>query len=92
MTADSSTVEVEFYWRPGCGFCLSLRSALRGTDLTVREVNIWEDPEAAARVRSVADGNEVVPTVFVGDEALVNPSASEVVAAHRRQSPDAGAS
>jgi mycoredoxin len=30
------------------------------------EINIWEDPQAAARVRSVANGNETVPTVFVG--------------------------
>lgn len=29
--------------------------------------------EAAARVRSVARGNETVPTVFVGEVGLVNP-------------------
>ena len=29
------------------------------------EVNIWKDPAAAAFVRSVADGNETVPTVTV---------------------------
>jgi mycoredoxin len=72
---------VEFYWRPGCGFCSALRSGLAKTDLTVQEVNIWEDPEAAARVRAVANGNEVVPTVFVGDKSLVNPSVAQVLAA-----------
>ncbi|MFB9902719.1 glutaredoxin family protein [Allokutzneria oryzae] len=72
---------VEFYWRPGCGFCSALRAGLSRTDLTVREVNIWEDPDAAARVRAVANGNEVVPTVFVGEKSLVNPSVAEVVAA-----------
>jgi len=34
----------------------------------------------------VADGNEVVPTVRVGDEALVNPSLDDIVAAIGRQS------
>lgn len=50
-------------------------------------INIWDDPKAAAFVRSVAKGNEVVPTVVVGDVAMVNPSAAEVVAA--RQSAEA---
>jgi hypothetical protein len=49
--------------------------------------NIWDDPEAAAVVRSVADGNETVPTVRVGDVALVNPSADEVLAVLAREAP-----
>lgn len=36
--------------------------------------NIWERPEDAAIVRSIADGNETVPTVIVGPVAMVNPS------------------
>ena len=36
--------------------------------------NIWEDPHDAAIVRSIADGNETVPTVIIGPVALVNPS------------------
>jgi hypothetical protein len=47
-------------------------------DLQFSLVNIWEDPEAAAFVRSVARGNETVPTVTVGDVALVNPSVGEL--------------
>ena len=47
-------------------------------------VNIWEDPEAAAFVRSVARGNETVPTVTAGDTVMVNPSASQVIAAAKR--------
>jgi hypothetical protein len=53
----------------------------------VREVNIWEDPEAAARVRAVARGNETVPTVFVGEHALVNPSIRQVTALVRETAP-----
>jgi hypothetical protein len=54
----------------------------------MREINIWEDPAAAARVRSVARGNETVPTVFVGEHALVNPSFRAVKAAVRQYAPE----
>jgi glutaredoxin len=73
-------VVVEVYWRPGCLFCSSLRAGLQRSGVAVREVNIWEDPEAAARVRSVTGGSETVPTVFVGDRVLVNPSLEQVLA------------
>lgn len=75
--------EIELYWRPGCASCRSLRAAMQGTGLPVREVNIWRDRKAAARVREVAGGNETVPTVFVGSRALVNPTAAQVLAAVR---------
>ncbi len=73
--------EVVVYTRPGCPFCFILRAGLRRSGLMFREVDIWEDPEAAAFVRSVAHGNETVPTVVVGDLAMVNPSARQVRAA-----------
>lgn len=78
---------VEVYWRPGCPFCSTLLRPLRRSGLNFREINIWEDPEAAARVRSVADGNETVPTVFIGDRAMVNPTARQVIAAARGEKP-----
>lgn len=42
--------------------------------------DIWENPEAAAVVRSAARGNETVPTVVVGGRALVNPTPQAVEA------------
>lgn len=69
---------VEFYWRPGCPFCVALRARLRKSGIPVREVNIWEDPAAAARVRAAANGNETVPTVFLGGRSLVNPTMAQV--------------
>ena len=71
------------YWRPGCMFCRRLRLVLRLHRLSVRLVNIWEDPEAAAFVRSVADGNETVPTVVIDGHPIVNPAPRLVVAALR---------
>jgi glutaredoxin-like protein len=72
---------VDFYWRPGCGFCMMLDRRLSKAGVTMHKHNIWDRPEAAAFVRSVARGNETVPTVVVGEQAMVNPSAKQVLAA-----------
>lgn len=74
----SSSSEIELYTRPGCPYCFTLRTGLRRAGLTFREINIWENPDAAAFVRSVANGNETVPTVVVGAVQMVNPSARRV--------------
>lgn len=76
--APSEITAVELYWRPGCPFSMTLQAKLQDSGLPVTEINIWEDSEAAARVRSVAGGNEVVPTVFVGEHAMVNPDLKQV--------------
>ncbi len=75
--------KVTLYWRPGCMFCMWLRLVLRRHHLRVDQVNIWKDPGAAAFVRSVANGNETVPTVVIDGRAVVNPAPGEVVAAIR---------
>lgn len=71
--------DVVFYWRPGCGFCMMLQRGLDGHGIAYDARNIWEDGEAAAYVRSVAGGNETVPTVLVGDTAMVNPTIDQVL-------------
>jgi len=76
---DETTLTV--YWRPGCFFCSTLLRRLDAAGLRYRAVDIWEDPEAAAFVRSVARGNETVPTVVVGDRVFVNPAFADVTAA-----------
>ena len=77
-TARTDASEIVVYTRPGCPYCFILRAGLRRAGLTFREINIWENPEAAAFVRSVANGNETVPTVTVGHVSMVNPSARRV--------------
>jgi glutaredoxin-like protein len=79
---------VTVYWRPGCPYCRRLRRDLRRVGLPAREINIWEDPAAAAAVRSVTGGNETVPTVMVADRALVNPAAFAVAAELSRAAPE----
>jgi glutaredoxin len=78
---------IDFYWRPGCGFCSLLRRGLDKAGIERVEHDIWADPDAAAIVRSVARGNETVPTVVIGDIGMVNPTAKQVVAVLREHAP-----
>ena len=72
--------QIDLYWRPGCGFCMSLRRQLDKLGIERVEHNIWDHPDTAATVRAHANGNETVPTVVVGDVGMVNPSARELAA------------
>jgi len=69
---------ITVYWRPGCGYCSSLLRGLDRLGVEFEAIDIWQNPDAAAFVRSVARGYETVPTVSVGEHHLVNPSAHEV--------------
>ena len=86
MTPTPTTpTQIDLYWRPGCGFCSSLRGQLDRLGIQRVEHNIWDDPSLAEVVRGHANGNETVPTVVIGDVGLVNPSAVELathLAAH----------
>ncbi|WP_420450738.1 glutaredoxin family protein [Ilumatobacter sp.] len=78
--ASSVPDRIDLYWRPGCGFCSSLRNQLDRLGVERVEHDIWDDPSQAEVVRLHANGNETVPTVVVGDTAMVNPSARDLVA------------
>ncbi len=86
---------VTVLWRPGCPYCALLLRRLERTGLEFTRVNIWAEPAAAAWVRSVADGNETVPTVRIRGTlpehavALVNPSATVVLDTVGRINPGA---
>lgn len=71
---------VVIYWRPGCTFCARLRARLGRAGRRAAWVNIWQDQEAAAYVRSVNGGNETVPTVVIDGEPLTNPDPGRVLA------------
>lgn len=78
---------IEFYWRPGCPFSGRLEQALDKAKVPMTKHNIWDDPAAAAFVRSVANGNETVPTVTVGERSYVNPSPQELAKALAEDAP-----
>lgn len=80
-TTEEGLPIVHFFWRPGCGFCRSLDRQLAQHDLTIHYHNIWENEAARETVRALAEGNETVPTIVIGDSGMVNPSASLVLRA-----------
>jgi glutaredoxin len=61
------------FWRPGCTYCIRLRVRLGRSARRAHWVDIRRDPEGAAAVRAVNDGNETVPTVFVAGRPHTNP-------------------
>jgi mycoredoxin len=83
MSEASSTTTppagITVYWRPGCGFCASLFRQLDQLKVPYSKVDIWQQSEGAAFVRSVARGSETVPTVAIGPVALVNPTPKEIL-------------
>jgi mycoredoxin len=85
---DAPRSPVTVYWRPGCLSCSSLLRGLERWGLPFERVDIWEDPEAAAVVRSVTGGAETVPTVLVDDLALVNPSTRDVLRVVAERAPE----
>jgi glutaredoxin len=75
------------YWRPGCPYSARLKVCLRLARVPFDAVNIWTDEDAASVVRSVNDGDELVPTVRIGaDRYLSNPRYRDIrkaLVAHR---------
>ncbi|MGI9614136.1 MAG: glutaredoxin domain-containing protein [Acidimicrobiales bacterium] len=87
MSPADATDAVVFYWRPGCGFCMSLERGLDRLGIPLDKRNIWDDADHAAAVRSIANGNETVPTLVIGESELVNPSAAQVLEAMMTHTP-----
>jgi len=62
-----------------CGYCQRLKAQLGREGITFTEIDIENDPEAAAFVESVNGGNQTVPTVVFPDgTAMTNPTAKQV--------------
>ena len=59
-----------------------LFSGIEKHGLEVELRNIWEDEEARALLNQRI-GSETVPSVLIGDEILVNPSITELIAVMR---------
>jgi mycoredoxin len=78
--------DVTVYWRPMCGYCNELKTELDRRGIDYSDVDIWQDRSKAAIVRSATGGDEIVPTVQVGEEFLVNPSPEAVQRALRAAS------
>jgi mycoredoxin len=73
--------DVVVYYKPGCRFAARLRVRLKRAQMPYQAVRFGVDPAADEAVRNVNDGDEVSPTVLVGDRYLSNPSIDQIRAA-----------
>lgn len=70
---------VTMYTTTWCGYCRRLKTQLDSAGIGYTEVDIEQQPEAAAYVEQVNGGNQTVPTVLFPDgSALTNPSLVQV--------------
>ena len=81
VVVESGMADFTMYSSGWCGFCRRLKMQLAEAGITYTEIDIESDPEAAAFVESVNNGNQVVPTLrFADGSAATNPSLAEVQA------------
>ncbi|MFE2288584.1 glutaredoxin domain-containing protein [Streptomyces sp. NPDC059443] len=79
LRGGSVTAGATVYWRPGCPDWRRLRFKLWLARVPYTLVDIGEDPDAAAFVRSCAYGIEMVPMVAFGDRpGIPSPSLREL--------------
>lgn len=72
---------ITMYTTVWCGYCRRLKSQLGREGIDFDEVDIEQQPEAAAVVEQANGGNQTVPTlVFADGSALTNPSVAQVKA------------
>ena len=72
---------ITMYSTTWCGYCRRLKTQLDSVGIGYTEVNIEQDPGAAAFVEKVNGGNQTVPTVVFPDgSAATNPSLADVKA------------
>ena len=79
MAGTVASCPVRMYTTVWCGYCQRLKAQMTREGITFEEIDIENDPEAAAFVESVNGGNQTVPTlVFPDGSALTNPSIGQV--------------
>jgi mycoredoxin len=73
------TQKVTLFTTTWCGYCVRLKAQLKREGIEYVEVDIESDPNAAALVAEVNDGDLTVPTlVFADGSTLSNPSIAQV--------------
>ncbi len=78
MAVDSTVIMYSTAW---CGYCHRLKSQMDREGITYEVVDIEQQPEAAAIVERVNNGNQTVPTLVYPDgTAQTNPALKDVKA------------
>jgi glutaredoxin len=79
VVANASSVVL--YCRPGCIDCRLARRFLERNGIGYEEINVREDPEAEARVRSWTGGDLVSPVFDIDGTIVIDFKRSELVGA-----------
>lgn len=79
MSTSTPSNSVTMYSTTWCGYCRRLKTQMDSVGIPYTEVNIEEDPAAAAFVEQANGGNQTVPTLLFPDgSTATNPSLAEV--------------
>ena len=71
--------QLTMYSTQWCCYCQRLKAQLGREGITITEIDIEHDAEAAALVEKINGGNRTVPTVVYEDgTAVTNPSLRQV--------------
>ena len=71
--------QLTMYSTQWCGYCQRLKAQLGREGITITEIDIEHDAEAAALVEKINGGSRTVPTVVYEDgTAVTNPSLRQV--------------
>lgn len=71
--------QLTMYSTQWCGYCQRLKAQLGREGITITEIDIEHDAEAAALVEKINGGNRTVPTVVYEDgTSVTNPSLRQV--------------
>lgn len=79
MSTTTPSDSVTMFSTTWCGYCRRLKTQMDSAGIAYTEVNIEQDPEAAAFVEQANGGNQTVPTLLFPDgSTATNPSLAEV--------------
>ena len=79
MSTPTAAAPDTMYATTWCGYCRRLKTQMDSEGIAYVEVNIEEDPAAAAFVEQANGGNQTVPTLLFQDgSTATNPSLKEV--------------
>ena len=72
--------KIVVYGTPVCPMVAPVRGALKRASVEYDYIDIWKDDESRARVRSINNGNESVPTIIFPDgSTLTEPSNQQLM-------------
>ncbi|HEX2171462.1 MAG TPA: glutaredoxin family protein [Dehalococcoidia bacterium] len=70
--------QITVYSTTWCGYCRTLKMFLKQNDIPFDEVDIEDEPQYGPMIEKLTGGYRTVPTVKIGENYYVNPSARQL--------------